>query len=33
VEGINLQRIVAATHAPAGGRGLSFGDGHLGTCS
>jgi hypothetical protein len=33
VEGLNLQRIVAATHPAAGRAGFSLGDGHFGTCS
>jgi len=33
MEGFNLQRIVAATHAAAGRRGFTLWDGHFGTCS
>jgi hypothetical protein len=33
VESFDLQRIMAAAHAPAGGTGLSFGDSHFGTFS
>jgi hypothetical protein len=33
VERFNLERVVRAAHAPAGGTGFSLRDSHLGTCS
>jgi hypothetical protein len=33
MEGLDLQRIVAATHPAAGRACFSLGDGHFGTCS
>jgi hypothetical protein len=33
LKGLNLQRIMAATHAALGRRSFSLGDSHLGTCS
>jgi hypothetical protein len=33
MESLNLQRVMATTHATAGGGGLSFRDSHFGTCS
>jgi hypothetical protein len=33
MECIDLQRVMAAAHAPAGGSRLSFRDSHFGTCS